>query len=722
MVDLDAQGGAGGMGGLGMTENYEAWNRAIASWFFGPERSGRPAYLAVDDEQLAAIAASIGEQCDPASALATAVQSGITRIGDSMFRKFSQSRWAWREKGAQGDPPYLGLLALCVLAASRMASDENSGVHGNDYYVQLNTLLALTKKKDAPPGFEQLSGLWEDLNQWLDGDCGGQRGRATAAKREQQPFISWPMSQCLLRAADLHRLPDFFRSARLEPRADIDPEQLYVLFRHWASAGTLTQHGLRTLRNEAREIRASLAVLLSRELQAWDGELRDSHGRRRAEILLAVRLLAGGRRAELHLVVRRPEGFPGEADFAREDGRTVKIETTGPDWYRPLQIPVDSAVLTKGLRLTADGYSLSYEPRSVIPLRAEPEPFSAWISKSQADPVQDHVVMVSNSVLEETKRFLSRAAESRWKVVRPPELPKGWSAITGVRIVSIPDSAPDALRPLVPRLFTAMQLEGGLKLAHRLYLTGGEPDLFVTIEEGREAEVEIDGCRESMAHGLVKLQLSKMELPVGEHEAAASGQRVKFRSERTFGLARTRGSGSMGHAITHHNTYRPTSEIAGLLPTGRPPRGTVFLSGACPSADPADLPLPDQPPILVPFGYRECAVLGAEAGVAERFYEPSRPGWLSRVGIEHAQFFDFAPRFSPRWLVQFGNFTSARWLGALPEEPRTGSADVAEQQQLWADIVLRATDAGLAFTRPGDRDLWERYVSLAREIVTVVEV
>ena len=80
----------------------------------------------------------------------------------------------WRKHG--DSPPYIACLALTVLAASRMASDEEAGVHGNDYYARLNPLLYREPSEGQPSGFEQLARVWADLASWLDDDLGGTRG------------------------------------------------------------------------------------------------------------------------------------------------------------------------------------------------------------------------------------------------------------------------------------------------------------------------------------------------------------------------------------------------------------------------------------------------------------------------------------------------------------------------------------------------------------------
>ena len=77
-----------------------------------------------------------------------------------------------------------------------------------------------------------------------------------------------------------------------------------------------------------------LADVLSTELGSWDGELRDARGRRRGEALLFAERKGGGRRLELALYARRPDGFP-DGTFTIEGGG-VRLNAGSDGWYAKL--------------------------------------------------------------------------------------------------------------------------------------------------------------------------------------------------------------------------------------------------------------------------------------------------------------------------------------------------------------------------------------------------
>lgn len=248
-----------------MNPLYEAWNRVLVERFFGEGHDGRAAYLAVDDDELAVLAFSIGVAPeDAANSLAGSVGREFPR-GDSLFVPFLVARTRWRSRGAPEQPPYVAALALCVLAGSRMASDTAAGIAANAYYPHLNGLLGRDLRAGMPPGFDQLSSLWKDLDSWLERDQGGSRGRSTVRSHPHYTNIGWPLSQCLLRESDRRRLTDFFRSIGLDPGTEIEAMQLWTMLRNWAHPGSgLSESGLRTISTATGDIAEQLA-------QSWRG-------------------------------------------------------------------------------------------------------------------------------------------------------------------------------------------------------------------------------------------------------------------------------------------------------------------------------------------------------------------------------------------------------------------------------------------------------------------
>ena len=695
---------------------YRRWNAAFLAEYFRREAAGRPVYLAVDDDELRELAPAIGvDPNEAASSLAAAVALEARKGGD-LFRSFLRDSTTWRKEVEE--PPYLALLGLCVLAASRMARDPDRGTWSNDYYSQLNPLLGRRRDEGRPPNFDELKRLWLDLARWLDGDLAGARGKSTIRTHSFFVHVGYPISQCLLRAADRRRLPDFFRSVGLEPGAEISGERLLVLFRAWARPGALTAQGHRVVASTTGGVEDTLIEILQRELADWDGELRDERGRRRAEILLFAESLAGGRRIELRLYARRPDGFP-EGSWELGGGRRVELRAVADGWYGRLPVEVSRNVLREGLTLTNGGFALALDPDPAIPFRAAFLPDAGWLMVRQATALEEHIVLAHTSVESELRAFLGQNAERGWRIQRRAgDVPRDWLVADRVRIAAVPPSVPDSLRRLAPRLNTAMRLEGGLPLGRQLYLTGGEPDLWITVEDDAGVELAIDDTAERLGKGIVKFALRDLDLQPGPHAVTAAGETRRFRSEATYGVVVPDGAGKLGHVLERHGTYMPQDSIATAVQPGQVPRGQVVVCGAHVAGASSDLPSDPFPPVVVRCGFSRYAVVGALPGQLARPNAPTRPRWLSAIDPPPTyQFFEFTTPFRAQ-LVLYSGISGVRVRlaheSAMEPMLRVGIDDGSTEE--WAQEILDAE------RREPDvptrlKETWAAYVVAAQEIV-----
>jgi hypothetical protein len=127
---------------------YGRWNEAIAHEVFAPSAAGRPVYLDIEDQVLAAIGRRVGVTEDSAQALATAVQATL-QLGPgagTVFQRHIAHLRVWRHDPRQ-TPPTLALLAVLSLAAEAMRHGD--GMSANNYYGRLCEILAVTDEDVA---------------------------------------------------------------------------------------------------------------------------------------------------------------------------------------------------------------------------------------------------------------------------------------------------------------------------------------------------------------------------------------------------------------------------------------------------------------------------------------------------------------------------------------------------------------------------------------------
>jgi hypothetical protein len=704
-----------------LNASYEAWNLALADRFYRPDMAGRPVYLSVDDEELEGLAPMVGLEPHQASgSLAAAVcQEFSSSSFYGLYTRFFRATREWRNAGVgQRPPPYLGLHALAVLAGSRMARDETAGVASHNYYARYNELIGRDADGGRPPGFEELGRLWEDLGRWLEDDCRGERGQSTIRTHPTLAHIGFPISQCLLRAADRRRLTEFFRSVGLEPGDEITGEELFIYLRNWATPGcALSAPAARVIREASPEVASQIAQIVMDEFGAWHGEILDERGRSRSEIALVLEIRQGGHLLTARFWPRRPEGFPQELAVRLSSGRLLDLRAMINGWYEPLSVEVRGKELDRGLLLESDEYSFAYVESRVVPLRASEE-LGRWISVHQVRAAEPHCILAHTSALEDVRRFLTSYAEPGWrKLPESRGLPDGWTVFSHVQITSPAYPSEDHLRRLVPRFGTASSLEGGLKITSGQYLVGGEPDLWVTVAEGDETSVEIDGEPAAVDDRVVRFRLSEMGLAAGPHNIRVGGLTRRFTTFDGLPTTSPSGTGSLGHVLRRGRVYMPDAAGAQRFPSDAASRGTVRISGARAIASPADLPEPVRPPILLPAGFKRYTVLGRAPGEIFEPADPGRPAWLDVVGLDDQyQFFDVDQPlpFDAQWLMIEG-IAEIR-IRALQRPPAPPAPEVASDAKVarWCEAITRAVSE--ARCCPEDEVVLELYAERARKM------
>lgn len=703
-----------------MGDAYSSWNDALACRFFGANQAGKPAYLTVDDDELATLAPSVDAALKPeegVSAFAAAVRGGLTAQlpGTGIFSRYLNQATTWRQLGSKGDPPYIGLLGLCVLAASHMASDPEEGITSGNYYRRLGELL---QRDDGgiPPGFEAVRMLWGDLKHWLTADMHGSRGVSTVQGHRVFTNIGYPMSQCLLAERDRRRLTHFFRAVGLEPHESISEEELSTLFSAWVHPDCgLSGNALRLLAKATADVRSQLAAIVFAEFAEWEGEFRDVRGRERGEIVLQLKLMHGGHHVEMRFVPRRPAGFP-DGEFRRQPGMgAVALFAAGDDWYQPLETPVDSSTLGAAIELENGGHVLTYEPRPVIAFRPNFE-IGGFASVSQAAPLEPHCIAVHAAKAEAVERFLRDVARPGWRTL--PEsagLPRGWRLLRDV-VFEKPGVPEDpALRCLAPRFATRLRLEGGLEVARDTYLVHEEPGVWISLET--EALAAIDDHSRHVDAGGTMLDLREFELAEGSHTLSVAGQTRRFRTIPGFPVVSSAASGTLGLVLKRHSDYRAEAPGPVPLPDRKPSRGEVFISGANVVGDPEDLPVETFPPVLLWTGSREYVLLGAVAGQVMELQPPPMPKWLERAGIVGYQYFDQPCPFACQWAILYGSEgCRLRALEAAPAPAIEILAVPSMERYTWATVIA-AAEANDVRVSENVASIWARYVEVAGEIL-----
>lgn len=608
------------------TDEYMAWNLAIANAVFPEVKEPAPVYLDLEEDVLLDLAAELSIEGGADAAVAELVEVNRWALGLNAGRADFQrvtallSRWASQQgPGAEDPPPVLPTLGLLSLAAERMAG--SSSMSDTNFYGRLNELLGIEsndpKVQNAyRPVAER---LWRSLNAWLDSRH-GTRGIPTAFALGHR-FVGLPMSQALLRRTDQERLPSFFAEYGFAPGSSVPPEALTDAFDAWIKTrNVVSNHVHRAWASSQPAVAAGLASFLT----SWDGSLpNDQVVARRAgrgiRLVLDVRSFPSRR---LHLEPQVPvtNSTPRTAVLDTADGSVgVDLVTAAPGWasFAPGAEIANESLLTGRLRLSlADGTTLVHQPRRVMAF-AQDESSARWTSTDRVQLGQDLLLMVRANLVDEVEPLLTDCARPGWHWERELKgLPSGWALAQSVQIFKRPPfEGFQDLAVLTPQSPFHTELAGGFRIpgtTKRTWHVDDQPELRLSAEQDLTARLihEVSSLadasmddqevwRSQATGGLLVQPFNELCLPIGPYRVEVTNARGNVLSSVRFQLV----SGDQREEVRWARADSVRYEFGGPLgalgvPSDDAPdvtvQGLVVTSSRAPASSHVPVPVPDR--------------------------------------------------------------------------------------------------------------------------------
>jgi hypothetical protein len=702
-----------------MEPDEGAWNRALRAWFFRPDLAGRGAYLAVDEEALAAIATEWNFQvADPTESLSRAIQHRVSER--TPLRSWLQEASRWKASGSEGTPPFLSILAVTVLAATIV--DQ---VNDRSYYRRLNSLLHLHSTGMPRDFYSDIQQLWTCLNEWLADRWHGRLGVPTATNIGGQANVGWAQSQILLRTTDRIKLPLFFTDLGLQPEQVVDGDLLVRRLRSWSADGRIPSRRLGLVLQD-RHLSELLADALHSELVHWDGTLRDEAGRVALKLMLAFH----ERSARLQLASHVPEQLSGTAWRVKTaDGSEYELQMTGSDEPQLLELPVSLLAMSDiidGAPLHARPVSISDRqssgaaagtthpalalvmPRRDVLLLCPDDRLARWLQVPNALLGRPHLVLVRSGAAAEAARIMSRLSSEDVRSFRRIHKPAGWEAFKFTPDCYEAFNGP--LAALSPRGNQLSAVDGGLPISkrRRTYLTSGSPDIIWDLVD-QAVPVVVDNA-EIGAHGRDRLRLADLRLAPGSHAVNVGGVRYHLTLVDEFADKPFDGVVSFTFKAGRDSTGTACMTALGATTSaGRNDPDDVTIKGAAISISPSARQFSVFPvPPHTRIGGRHY-VLGRPGEVAVVDVQP--PKWLQELRLT-PHLADAVPslaavRFRPMWILRVtrGGVT----VCAVHTEIGHGSQpdNQVVSPELWHRV---APHLQAAAAEPADRARWGEWI------------
>ncbi len=534
--------------------DYDRWQSKLSDEFFPMNQPDEPVIMFLNDEEMTRICPI---SPDPVGSLRSAVLAELRQTDKPTIFEPIERRLAFWRKGPQDQPPpFLPLLAVTVIAGSRMRNDGKFSSAA--YYPRLVDLMTSGTNRLTAAGiqkhFDVVAEMWQTLDDWIEKNQ-DRVGPSTIRTHETFNRIGYPLSQTVLKGSDRDRLSDFFDRLRVDRNSASSPDRLLALLRIWLTKPRGFSPAFVDLVQKGPGNPLLLAVISKLAAEQSSGPA-SAKGRIRLDLSMCI----------------NPEDWsvswviPVDPRLETDELRPVNgslFAIQKPD-YGPVYevitgcLPQSPSLIGHRFRAVGARAVLTKNVHQVWVLRIDPSS-GHWQSVSDVTLDEPHLFVVQDTDAAEMDELLTKnAAPGYWKL-RGKIFP-GWDIYVDVSLVEPIDlSEPGAFNSL-GQLLTAPtnsrpKLANGLELrtdvGGRHYLLGGEPD--VQLPEGSSDEYiqvvldnRLPGTRMKANGSLFPLRLAG-PFTEGKHTVSIAGLTLGFFVHAAGSAAQWEGSHAKGH-------------------------------------------------------------------------------------------------------------------------------------------------------------------------------
>lgn len=483
---------------------YNAVNDAINRVVFDGRHKLAPVYLDIEGEAEEEIAALLNVSvADCGRVIAAAAASALNWKAGDPFAWYLGELAAWDELDRPGAPPFSALLATLSLAAERMRADEDYSAQ--NYYERLFEVLGIeadSRKTSLKSNARSMLPLWQALNLWLQ-EHDFDFGRPTAKRINDWAYVSYALSQALVRDADRKRFHGLFAQFGFAAHETLTDAEMTLYLHEWMS-GASPSAWLKRIWNTP-DLRPRVAAAACAELEAWEG---DSAGqaagaqRRRLswaaslEVLPRPRLRmfmsAAGEGDETVPLALGPDAPPAaRAAFENCDGGLWLTPSASGEVsiVEPVQSMALSPLMLAAFELKSEDGSVAFHraARSIVPL-VKLDTGAFYREVSRVSFLRPHLILCHEKWTERVSKLLTLNARKGFRCWTPaamPGLPEDWVLFSGVEMLKASSSTQGDVQALIPLAEgVSLEMSGGLRLSQGIWHTGAPPEITATAASG----------------------------------------------------------------------------------------------------------------------------------------------------------------------------------------------------------------------------------------------
>lgn len=520
-----------------LRKKYAYWQRILEESFFSTPNE--PVLLFVDEEELSKLVPKVP---DPVESLREAILDYVVVSPEDQFAPIKRILKMWQKTDREFAPPILPVLAMCVLAATKM--DSLPGQRSNNYYAPLAELLTGRPDEEITEALrirdcDTLSFFWIVLNKWVE-SSNGKVGFSTIRQVGNNRHVGYPLSQSILKEVDKRLLFQFFDDLDLSANQSVDRHRLMESLEKWGidRRGFSKRFRLSLKRSADRRILEQLIIDLvsiravnvisdsKALLNSLEGTVHIALDEDMSECFLLFKISKPGEMRGY---------FLGERELRIENSDSAEMK------YGYFTDSINLSLLNKGLFITNGESTFRRSPFDALVMEKNPR-VQAWVETKVIVPGKSYKVLATEQEAERLQQFLPDVL----KFSRQPSFDDVLGTLRIARDIRVNDffeadelSSALNLQVNPSRLMPSpAKPQGGLKLSsnkiQNLYFVGGEPDLyFEELIPAKTYTVLVNGeARDLQVRNGNLLQLRELKLPEGKHKVQTLNSVFDFQISR----------------------------------------------------------------------------------------------------------------------------------------------------------------------------------------------
>ena len=490
-----------------MNYSLDIISDVVNSIFFDGRFQGVPVYLDMEGEIADEIAKKLKcKSSDLDLIIGHTVANSLLWQNNNIYSYYLENEKQWRtdKNKFTSPPPFTALLLALSIAAERMRKDEDYSA--NNYYFRLCEVFGITDPQlhgKLSQNGKHTKIFWISLNQWLLKNNYNYGIPTAVSTHKGWAYISYALSQSLIRDADRQKFHDLFIKYNLSPYDSVSESEMNLYLHEWM-AGNAPTPWLKKIwgKSDLRERVISSAV---HELELWEQsqETKVNRASRRFFWTLSVQTFP---KIQIDLFLSTSGSQDGQSSTLilnrdAQDAVRKAFDSCNDIWLTPLMgsefrciEPIEKLKLNFmllspfELLSKSTGQSYRHEPRPIMPfIKLETSPYFKQVENLSLN--FDHAILCHLSWKDSVKKYLDSYARRGFTLIDSTSdngLPKDWVLINSVQLIKRPqEEIKENLQCLVPFDDGALiRINGGLKLSPNIWHTKLPPEVFASDDDG----------------------------------------------------------------------------------------------------------------------------------------------------------------------------------------------------------------------------------------------